>query len=82
MRDANGIELRRGDRVVDPQGSAFAVMNVRPGAVHLLNIKTGRRYVTTTPLLRIPAKDTRKFADATPNERERYYRNHVRERRR
>ena len=77
MRDAKGTELRRGDRVIDPQGSAFTVMRISPGAAHLMNMKNGLRYVTTTPLLRVPAKDTRKLADASPLERRNYYRQRI-----
>ena len=81
MRDVLRKELRRGDRVIDAEGTAFTVKDVGPNTLHVQNMKTGRKFRGTTTanwgFMRVPAKDTRKLADASPLARRNYYRQRV-----
>lgn len=45
MLDVLGINVRRGDRIIDQWGHLFTVTGITPKAVHLQDAKTGRRFV-------------------------------------
>ncbi|KKL09759.1 hypothetical protein LCGC14_2562670 [marine sediment metagenome] len=44
MRDVLGIDIRRGDHLIDQWGHLFVVSGVTPKNVHLQDAKTGRRF--------------------------------------
>jgi len=84
MRDAQGNEIRRGDRILDANGDVFMVRDVGPVIMHVQNVKTGRRYTVGIPaFLRLPpAQRFGKPEMNTQKKRAYYFNKHVGGRRR
>lgn len=83
MRDAQGSEIRRGERILDANGDIFMVKDVGPASMHIQNAKTGRRYTIGLPVfLKVPHRTTEDEKKArekndglsTPAERRAYFR--------
>lgn len=74
MRDITNLELRRGDRVIDSEGTFYWVMAVTPATLHLQNTVTGKRFNTgRQTLLKVPPGDMKDGKLFTTKERKRYY---------
>lgn len=91
MRDAQGNEIQRGERILDANGSVFMVKDVGPVTMHVQDAKTGRRYTVGLPLfLKVPLRTTEEEKKArekndglsTPKERAVYFNKHIGGRRR
>ena len=50
MLDAQGGEIRRGERILDANGEVFMVKDVGPVTIHIQGVKTGRKYTVGLPL--------------------------------
>ena len=50
MKDAQGSEIRRGERILDANGDVFMVKDVGHDVMHIQGVKTGRRYTIGLPL--------------------------------
>ncbi len=84
MRDLQGTELRRGDRILDSDGNVFMVTEIGPITMHIQGVKTGRRYTIGLPqFLKMPPRQRfGKPEMTTLRERRAYFDKHARGRRR
>jgi len=73
VRDITNLELRRGDRVIDADGTLFSVGVVTPATAHLMNVKTGRKFRSgKQTMLKVPAFDLDKL-DSQRKRKHHYY---------
>ena len=74
MRDAQGNEIQRGDRLLDANGDVFIVKDTGPVTMHIQNAETGRRYTIGLPVfLKVPFGMIKPDGLSTRRERVAYF---------